>query len=344
MSNPLAYVLRTPSERIFTEDHSSPRSSEEPSNLELVLVRQRKPQPKSSASATRLVSPPHGGNLLTLVDRDPKSSLALEAATWIILNSPDGPEVAKAVDVIRHEHVRSKDLAYLCHQLEDSRHRSAEKLIQAVLEANPHAEVQGHACFSLAMIVKLRAMEGTEAHARELAADEADRLLERVRSEFSGVQSDGVKLEARAKPEVFELPHLRVGKVAPDIDGTDTGGRVFHLSEYRGKVILVIFSTRTCSSCVAMYPQLRGLLERWRTTPFATRSILGRNVTSVKWSGMSPMAPTSSSRWVMPFSTRPPQVCLQALRLGPSWDSGFRLLLTAEHGRSYRLQGCSSPD
>src|SRR6266542_1763061 len=275
MSNPLAYVLRTPSERIFTEDHSSPRSSEEPSNLKLVLVRQRKPQPKSSASATRLVSPPHGGNLLTLVDRDPKSSLALEAATWIILNSPDGPEVAKAVDVIGHEHVRSKDLAYLCHQLEDSRHPSAENLLQAVLEANPHAEVQAHACFSLAGIWKRRAMEATEARARELAADEADRLFERVRSEFSEIQSDGVKLGAQAKPELFELRHLRVGKVAPDIEGTDTDGKAFKLSEYRDKVVLVMFSSKSCSACVAMYPQLRGLLERWRTTPFAILGVMG---------------------------------------------------------------------
>ncbi len=36
-----------------------------------------------------------------------------------------------------------------------------------------------------------------------------------------------------------------------------------------------------------------------------------------------------------------PQMCLQALGFGPMWDPGFRLLLTAEHGRSYRLQ--SSP-
>ena len=36
-----------------------------------------------------------------------------------------------------------------------------------------------------------------------------------------------------------------------------------------------------------------------------------------------------------------PQACLQALGFGPVWDPGFRLLLTAEQGRSYRLQ--SSP-
>ena len=232
-------------------------------------------EPLAVDRAAPLVSPPHSGNLVALIDKDPKSSLALEAATWIILNSPDGPDVAKAAEVIRREHVRSKDLAYLCRRLEDSRHRSADKLLQAVLEANPHAEVQAHACFSLATILKRRAMEGIGEQAQELVADETERLFERVRSEFSAVPSDGVKLGDRATPEIFELRHLRVGKVAPEIEGTDTDGKTFKLSEYRGKVVLVMFSTRSCSSCVAMYPQLRGLLEQWRAKPFAILGVMG---------------------------------------------------------------------
>jgi hypothetical protein len=33
-----------------------------------------------------------------------------------------------------------------------------------------------------------------------------------------------------------------------------------------------------------------------------------------------------------------PQMCLKGLGFGPAWNPGFHLLLTAEHGRSYRLQ------
>ena len=47
---------------------------------------------------------------------------------------------------------------------------------------------------------------------------------------------------------------------------------------------------------------------------------------------------TDHPRGVAVQSGGRPQACLQALGFGPSWDPGFRLLLTAEHDRTYRLQ------
>jgi cytochrome oxidase Cu insertion factor (SCO1/SenC/PrrC family) len=37
------------------------------------------------------------------------------------------------------------------------------------------------------------------------------------------------------------LPLLRIGKVAPDIEGEDIDGKPFKLSDYRGKVVLLDF-------------------------------------------------------------------------------------------------------
>jgi hypothetical protein len=50
---------------------------------------------------------------------------------------------------------------------------------------------------------------------------------------------------------------------------------------------------------------------------------------------------TDHPRGVAVQSGGRPQMCLKALGFGPAWNPGFQLLLTAEHGRSYRLQ--SSP-
>jgi hypothetical protein len=44
-----------------------------------------------------------------------------------------------------------------------------------------------------------------------------------------------------AKGELFELRNLRVGKVAPDIEGEDLDGVKFKLSDYRGKVVVIDF-------------------------------------------------------------------------------------------------------
>jgi hypothetical protein len=52
------------------------------------------------------------------------------------------------------------------------------------------------------------------------------------------------KLGAKAASElarIQNLPHLNVGKVAPEITGEDIDGNDFKLSDYRGKVVLLDF-------------------------------------------------------------------------------------------------------
>ena len=44
-----------------------------------------------------------------------------------------------------------------------------------------------------------------------------------------------------AQSELFELRHLRVGKVALEIKGEDLDGVAFKLTDYRGKVVLLDF-------------------------------------------------------------------------------------------------------
>ena len=53
--------------------------------------------------------------------------------------------------------------------------------------------------------------------------------------------SGGGTVVEKAKAELFEIRHLAVGKVAPDIEGEDHDGVRFKLSDYRGKVVLIDF-------------------------------------------------------------------------------------------------------
>jgi peroxiredoxin len=62
---------------------------------------------------------------------------------------------------------------------------------------------------------------------------------------------------------------LTVGKVAPDIAGRDLDGTEFRLSDYRGKVVALIFSGEWCGICRTQYPYERLLLELYKNWPFA---------------------------------------------------------------------------
>jgi hypothetical protein len=44
-----------------------------------------------------------------------------------------------------------------------------------------------------------------------------------------------------AQGSLFDIDHLQVGMVAPDVESTDQDGQGFKLSDYRGKVVLLDF-------------------------------------------------------------------------------------------------------
>lgn len=57
---------------------------------------------------------------------------------------------------------------------------------------------------------------------------------------------------------------LQPGKVAPNIVGKDTEGIEFELEDYRGNIVVLIFSGEWCGPCREEYPYQRQMLERYR--------------------------------------------------------------------------------
>jgi len=60
---------------------------------------------------------------------------------------------------------------------------------------------------------------------------------------------------------------LAVGKVAPDIVGTDLDGKPLRLSEFRNKVVVLTFSAEWCAICRAQAPYEQFLMDRYAEWP-----------------------------------------------------------------------------
>jgi peroxiredoxin len=116
---------------------------------------------------------------------------------------------------------------------------------------------------------------------------EVDRLLRLVAEKYSDVPATDWKLLGPAKIFVeltpfpkpktygdlaramqFELNNIMPGNPAPDVHGTDADGEPFRLSDYKGKVVLLIFSANWCGGCVALHPVERKIVETYRGRPF----------------------------------------------------------------------------
>jgi len=84
-----------------------------------------------------------------------------------------------------------------------------------------------------------------------------------------------IDLERRPDdPPVFKAADgpsvgIKVGQIAPDIVGDDTEGRPMKLSDYRGKVVVLLFWGHWCRLCREQYPHETALAARHEGKPFA---------------------------------------------------------------------------
>jgi hypothetical protein len=115
-----------------------------------------------------------------------------------------------------------------------------EGLLRRVLECTTLPEVKVTATFALAQVLFDPAYTLDE-QGDLVAQPRADTaparvLLESLQRDFAGSEE-----ARRAAGLLFELDHLQVGMVAPDIEAVDQDGVAFKLSDYRGKVVLLVF-------------------------------------------------------------------------------------------------------
>jgi hypothetical protein len=242
-----------------------------------VLAKPRSDEERKTAQARLRTLPLR---FLKLAEENPKDPVALEALIQAVVmvngtafpaGGKDSPGY-KALALLRRDHVKSDKLGPVCQQVVFGFHRSHETFLRAVLESNPHKEVQALACLSLAQFLVNRLdrldvlkdqdrpdlaqryhlvfgkdyLEELQRQDRAQVAAEAGVLFARA-EKYGDVKipvtyyGSGGTVGQKARAELFQIRHLAVGKAAPDIEGEDQDGRRFKLSDYRGKVVLLDF-------------------------------------------------------------------------------------------------------
>jgi hypothetical protein len=136
------------------------------------------------------------------------------------------------------DHVQSPAMESIATQLQHAWGLPADEvraLLGALREKSPHRAVQAAATFSLAQNL----MSG-EASAE--SRTKARALLVELGERFADVTTQrGSSYSKVASGFLFELDHLQIGMLAPDMEALDVDGSSFKLSDFRGKVTVVDF-------------------------------------------------------------------------------------------------------
>ena len=195
------------------------------------LVQEKYPQPAKYA-----------GRIMALVEKNPKDKFVPEALSWVANSASNTPEGQKALAMLLKDFLDTKEIGPVVRSLGYSGTPDAEKNLRTIMEKNPNHEIQGTAHFSLVTLLKNRKQGNPGAGKDDTINGEIETLLNRIIEKYSEVKLYGTKtMGSAAKGELFEMKHLVVGKVAPEIEGEDIDGKKFKLSDYRGKVVLIDF-------------------------------------------------------------------------------------------------------
>lgn len=204
------------------------------------------------------------GPMLALAQKYPQHELAFQAIDFVVRAAPDSQEAGKALDIIVKDF--PKEIPPIAMLVVQTNSPHADAFLKAALAKATTRDGKAILTYSMAELAKTRA-ENAEPESAEAAkySKEAESLYEQVIKSYHDVD----KVTKLAEKELFALRNLAIGKVAPDIQGDDSAGKKFKLSDYRGKVVLLDFWASWCGPCMALVPHARDLVKQYKDQPFA---------------------------------------------------------------------------
>jgi hypothetical protein len=213
---------------------------------EEVMQRQSEQLRLANIAARKTLEESHA-KAIEIAKAHAKDEVGLDATLWVLPSLRAKPADARELlkFVVQH-HVASKKIGSAVPQLTmmAGSDPQAIETLELIADKNPTKSVQATALFAVADYYKNKAepRRGAPPEDADALAQKAEAGFERILKEFADETQVGQrKFGPMAKAALFELRNLRVGKVVPEIEGEDTEGVVFRLSDYRGKVVMLDF-------------------------------------------------------------------------------------------------------
>lgn len=209
---------------------------------------------------------------LALAMANPSSAVAADALIWLFLIAPNDAQYVEACNILESYHFKSDKLDQIC-LVPYFANAVKEHLIFRLSKSSPCRNVRGNACYAIAtanITTKPRL---------------SIKLFKRIIKHYGSVQQISadknahVALATVAEKRMYDLLHFSAGCEAPPLAGTDVNGKTMNLTDFRSKIVMLVFFGHWCRPCRKLYPLEHMLLQQFQGRPFV---ILGVNSDSAE--------------------------------------------------------------
>lgn len=177
-------------------------------------------------------------------------------------------EQTKAIrKAVSQHHIKSPKLTPMCMALAQIHDPISLKILEDIESTNPDVKIQGVAALGVAM--SLRSMgDDKELIQRRIP------FIRKAIIESSDVVIGNTTVAQLAENELYIILHLSKGRVAPDLVGVDSSGNPIRLSDYKGKVIVLMFWSSTIPDADRTIEITNAMVEKFASKPI---EVLGVN-------------------------------------------------------------------
>lgn len=151
----------------------------------------------------------------------------------------------------------------------------AELFLRRVAEENEDPGIRGTSAYCLGRNFELLAEKTELAEEAKLLIEDAKEMYRRGITEYEKAGRSEERMAMQTVGALFRLEHLQIGQTVPEIEGVDIEGKSLRLSDFRGKVVALVFWATWCGPCMQMVPHERELVKRMKGRPFALVGVNG---------------------------------------------------------------------
>jgi peroxiredoxin len=234
------------------------------------------PEARAKAFASRPDVTPVARRMWSAFGSELKEDWTLEPAAWFLRATPGllstnangstSPTFAKEIEAIRKavetHHLKSKKLIPVCMAMVTNQDPRSLAILEKIEATHPDPKTQGVAALAAAMVIKT-------------LGDDADLMRKRLTYlrkaiiESAEIELGGTTVAKLAEDELYIIRYLTKGRVAPDLSGLDAAGRPLKLSDYKGKVVMLLFWSSAIQEAERVVKITAATSRKFQGRPFA---------------------------------------------------------------------------